>query len=185
MALSSAHTYYLFPIPAVNSMSRNVTSLCLAMCAAGRGGRGAASGRGSRKQTQCTKGFSDPDYCNNRCRTDAAAYARASPLPISPGIIGPQPRSRSARCTPTLDSAEWPGRWEAITPHIASHDTSPNEGAAVQWSALSCRLERPSAPAFQRCLRGQRIVLVGDCMMRYQYLSLVHYLETGSWGPRV
>ena len=29
------------------------------------------------------------------------------------------------------------------------------------------------------------MVLVGDCMMRYQYLSLVYYLQTGDWGPRV
>ncbi|KAL3903427.1 MAG: hypothetical protein SGPRY_011679, partial [Prymnesium sp.] len=35
---------------------------------------------------------------------------------------------------------------------------------------------------FRLCLRGKRLVMLGDCMMRYQYLSLVHYLQTGGWG---
>ncbi len=35
-----------------------------------------------------------------------------------------------------------------------------------------------------RCLAGQRISFVGDSLMRYQYLNLLHWWRTGNWsGP--
>ena len=141
--------------------------------AIGRGGRALLTAQlASRKRAQCTKGFSDPDYCNNRCATDEAAHSRASPLPVATATVSQS--HLGAPCPANLDSTVWPGRWEVTA-----------ENGAVQWAVSRCKLERPSAPAFQRCLRGQRIVLVGDCMLRYQYLSLVHFLETGDWGPRM
>ena len=51
--------------------------------------------------------------------------------------------------------------------------------------ASGCSLANPTRSSAAECLRGQRLVFIGDCVMRYQYLSLVHFLETGSWGPRI
>ena len=122
-----------------------------------------------RAHLQCTKGFTDPDYCNNRCPTDKSSRLNARPLPSAASGQG----AERSTCPTTLDTADWPGHWEVA------------ETGAVSWAVHGCRLHRPTVTDYRRRLRGQRMVLVGDCMMRYQYLSLVHYLQTGDWGPRV
>lgn len=35
------------------------------------------------------------------------------------------------------------------------------------------------------CLSGKHVLLVGDSITRYTFLSLVHFLHTGRWAPRL
>ena len=117
----------------------------------------------------CTEGFSDEDYCNNRCDT--------RPTKATPRL--PQRGGARRSAAPPCDAARlrqggWAGQWEA-------GDTRDD----IQWSPANCALNRPSAADLRSCLRGRRIVMVGDCVMRYQYLSLVHLLEVGEHGPSV
>lgn len=43
----------------------------------------------------------------------------------------------------------------------------------------ACRLRRPSADEIRTCLAGKRIAFFGDSVVRYQYLSVVHFLAKG------
>eukprot|EP00756_Hemistasia_phaeocysticola_P067234 Hpha_TRINITY_DN9814_c0_g1::TRINITY_DN9814_c0_g1_i4::g.81476::m.81476 len=39
----------------------------------------------------------------------------------------------------------------------------------------------PGLEKVRRCLKGKHVVFVGDSVMRYQYMSLLHWLHFGSW----
>lgn len=51
----------------------------------------------------------------------------------------------------------------------------PTPGTGLCWAA------RPDHNHTLACLRGQHIVFVCDSTVRYQYISLVHWLHTGAW----
>lgn len=52
---------------------------------------------------------------------------------------------------------------------------------ALRFRTDSLGADRHKALA---CLQGRHIVLVGDSVMRYEYLNLAKWVETGSWlGP--
>eukprot|EP00760_Papus_ankaliazontas_P006755 PhM_4_TR1315/c2_g7_i3/m.52879 len=57
------------------------------------------------------------------------------------------------------------------------HDTT--KCTKEQWLAREVHLNRSRV---LRALRGKHIVMIGDSVTRYQYLNLVYYLRTGSWG---
>lgn len=44
-----------------------------------------------------------------------------------------------------------------------------------------CSLRRFTQAEAQQCLAGRPIVAIGDSLTRYQYLSLVNFLDTGVW----
>ncbi|KAL4440174.1 hypothetical protein ABPG75_003175 [Micractinium tetrahymenae] len=54
-------------------------------------------------------------------------------------------------------------------------------GTADQLAVRGCQLQRFSHEQAQRCLAGKRLVFVGDSVTRYQYLTLLHFLERGTW----
>ena len=70
-------------------------------------------------------------------------------------------------------STAWQGQW-------VQHGG--DQGAAWQFDAPRCAIPRPDSA---ESLRGLRLVMVGDCIMRYQYLSLAYFLEFGSWGETI
>ena len=119
--------------------------------------------RPSRPQ-RCTPGFSADDICANRCKSEDSAPPRQ--LPHADG------HDRST-CEALHTTAAWRGEWVQQTD---------GEGAAWQFDAPRCALPRSNSAA---SLRGLRLVMVGDCVMRYQYLSLVSFLESGSWGVSI
>ncbi|KAL4438729.1 hypothetical protein ABPG77_006333 [Micractinium sp. CCAP 211/92] len=52
---------------------------------------------------------------------------------------------------------------------------------ADQLAVRGCQLRRFSHAQAQRCLAGKRLVFVGDSVTRYQYLTLLYFLERGDW----
>mmetsp|Transcript_5297 Transcript_5297/g.16036 ORF Transcript_5297/g.16036 Transcript_5297/m.16036 type:complete len:215 (+) Transcript_5297:2769-3413(+) len=51
----------------------------------------------------------------------------------------------------------------------------------LMYELEACRLRRLGAAATRACLAGQRIVFLGDSVMRYQFTSLVHFLASGAY----
>lgn len=58
-----------------------------------------------------------------------------------------------------------------------------NDGTRLRYDLQHCQLKRFTASEARQCLRGKHLVLVGDSLMRYQYLSLVHFLHLGEYPP--
>ena len=52
---------------------------------------------------------------------------------------------------------------------------------ALRFDLLRCRLRRPSLCEAQRCLASHSLLILGDSLSRYQYLSLTHFLAHGAW----
>ena len=62
----------------------------------------------------------------------------------------------------------------------SAHDDAFSQSAVrAQWLVLV----KEDVPAVRDCFRGKRVVMVGDSMMRYQYLALVYWLENGVQPP--
>ena len=53
-----------------------------------------------------------------------------------------------------------------------------------EYRLRTCRLERFDAHAARQCMSKHHKLLLGDSLMRYQYLSLVYLLEHGKFPPR-
>ena len=47
-----------------------------------------------------------------------------------------------------------------------------------------CRMRRYSSSEARTCLKDRHVMFVGDSLSRYQYLSLAHLLERGTYPPR-
>lgn len=121
----------------------------------------------------CTPGYPQKHFCKSRC---TGSVKEAEALPIADGA------SRMVTCEPLGDSTDWSGSWQTRRGTKASHTGTSDD---VVWVPSTCQLRRPNRQGMVSCLTGQRLVFIGDSVMRYQYLSLVHFLETGSWGPRL
>lgn len=50
-----------------------------------------------------------------------------------------------------------------------------------QLALRQCSLRRITHREALDCLAGRPLVLIGDSVMRYQYLSLAHFLDHGDW----
>lgn len=48
----------------------------------------------------------------------------------------------------------------------------------------TCTLKRYTAPQVKSCLQSKHLMFIGDSLTRYQYLSLVYFLEYERWPPR-
>ena len=51
----------------------------------------------------------------------------------------------------------------------------------VQYTIVNASLPKNQIDTIRSCLQNQYISLIGDSLMRYQYLNLAHYLATGNW----
>lgn len=47
-----------------------------------------------------------------------------------------------------------------------------------------CILKRYTAPQVKLCLQSKHLMFIGDSLSRYQYLSLVYFVEYGRWPQR-
>lgn len=56
-----------------------------------------------------------------------------------------------------------------------------SSGTSLRFDLHGCELHRYTSSEAKRCLAGKHLVLVGDSLMRYQYLSLVHLLHKGNY----
>jgi hypothetical protein len=138
---------------------------------------------------KCTAGFAAEDYCKNRC--DHVLIPELLPPALAATTDSP-----IHGCTARSIDGEWRGQW------IVDNDPWNEAHKSVRWAfglarrgddtiansraGLGC--PPPQLPSHQKAaeaVRGARIVIIGDCIARYQYLSLVYFLETGSWGPSV
>ncbi|KAI7840403.1 hypothetical protein COHA_005834 [Chlorella ohadii] len=54
-------------------------------------------------------------------------------------------------------------------------------GSVDQLSVRGCPLRRFSHAEAVQCLASKRLVFVGDSITRYQYLTLLHFLDRGEW----
>lgn len=54
-------------------------------------------------------------------------------------------------------------------------------GTADQLSVRGCSLRRMGHAEAKQCLAGKRLVFIGDSVTRYQYLTLLHFLDRGRW----
>lgn len=46
-----------------------------------------------------------------------------------------------------------------------------------------CSLRRFTAPEARRCLAAKPLIMIGDSVTRYQFLSLITWLDSGRWPP--
>ena len=51
----------------------------------------------------------------------------------------------------------------------------------LRFNLRDCRLRRPTHNQARQCLTNQSLDLIGDSIMRYQYVSLAHFLALGRW----
>lgn len=76
-----------------------------------------------------------------------------------------------------LKNAWWEKPDDVKTSEIAGN----NRDIMLNLNIQDCNMSIFSLLYFEECLKNKHIVFMGDSLTRYQYLSLVHYLETGSW----
>ena len=71
--------------------------------------------------------------------------------------------------------------WCGVIGGVESGQWSLTPDSALRFDLLRCRLRRPSLCEAQRCLASRPILVLGDSLSRYQYLSLTHFLAHGAW----
>jgi hypothetical protein len=54
----------------------------------------------------------------------------------------------------------------------------------MEYDISTCRLKRFTSSEAKKCLSGHHMLLIGDSVTRYQYISLIYFLEHGKWPPR-
>jgi hypothetical protein len=52
------------------------------------------------------------------------------------------------------------------------------------YTLETCRIKRFSSEEAGTCLAGKHLLLIGDSVSRYQYLSLAYFIEHGQWPAR-
>ena len=96
----------------------------------------------------------------------------------------PSGDARVGRPVDTSPFADWPYddsrfRWEGLW------DGEKGEHARLHVRVGPTTSFQPIAELnvtrVRECLRGRSILIVGDSLSRYQYLSLVYFIATGSW----
>ena len=55
---------------------------------------------------------------------------------------------------------------------------------SMEYQVETCMLHRFTQAEARRCLAGHHMLMIGDSISRYQYLSLIHFMEHGKWPPR-
>ena len=58
-----------------------------------------------------------------------------------------------------------------------------HDGSRELTLPLTCRLKRYTAQEASQCLAGKSVLFIGDSLTRYQYLSLVYFLEYDRYPP--
>ena len=53
-----------------------------------------------------------------------------------------------------------------------------------EYTVDTCRLKRFTSEEAKSCLAGHHVVFIGDSVTRYQFLSLVYFIEHGRWPYR-
>ena len=108
----------------------------------------------------------------------AAAPAPAAATPPSTA----KPPCSAALLSSLLSntSVSWVGRAAA-----AVDPSTPGSWQLLQPDArlrlAHCRLRRFSGPEARACLAGRPVLMLGDSLTRYQYISLMYFLEFGRW----
>ena len=113
------------------------------------------------------------------------------------------PESASHELPPASQELPW-ASYEELPPvcsvsHFSEEWTSNARDSSLKWALdkqgnmryLGRGFYNTSAPAFsklyrtfagyQRSLANKHVVLIGDSRVRYQYMTLVHFLNTGRW----
>jgi hypothetical protein len=52
---------------------------------------------------------------------------------------------------------------------------------SMEYRPNSCQLKRFEIHEARQCLNHQHLLFIGDSLSRFQYLSLIYFLENGSW----
>ena len=65
--------------------------------------------------------------------------------------------------------------------HALAHGNWTLGDDGLVFELPSCRLVRPSPARARRCLAGRHVMLVGDSLSRYMYLTLAKFMSAGSW----
>jgi hypothetical protein len=55
---------------------------------------------------------------------------------------------------------------------------------SMTYEVSTCQLKRFTAPEARRCLASHHTLLIGDSLMRYQFLGLAYFIEHGRWPAR-
>ena len=72
-----------------------------------------------------------------------------------------------------------------ITRYTTPHAWSPRMDGSRAFDLTSiCSLKRYTAPEARQCLAGKHLSMVGDSLSRYQFFSLAHFIDRGSYPPR-
>ena len=76
----------------------------------------------------------------------------------------------------------------SASPASSSSSSSSSSACAIQrgvhYLVNGCRLRSPHHASAVTCLRDNPLLFLGTSVMRYQYLSLVHFLDLGRWPAR-
>jgi hypothetical protein len=59
-----------------------------------------------------------------------------------------------------------------------------HDGSRELTLPQTCQLKRYTAHQARRCLTDKSMLFIGDSLTRYQYFSLVYFLEYKKWPPR-
>lgn len=65
-----------------------------------------------------------------------------------------------------------PGHWRYL------------KDGSMRYEVSTCTLKRFSQAEARQCLGGHHLLLIGDSLQRYQYLSLAYFIEHGVWPAR-
>ena len=65
-----------------------------------------------------------------------------------------------------------PGHWRYLS------------DGSMTYEVATCTLKRFTAPEARRCLANHHTLMIGDSLMRYQYLGLAFFIEHGRWPSR-
>lgn len=65
-----------------------------------------------------------------------------------------------------------PGHWRILS-----------DGSRT-YEPQTCSLQRFTAKEARECLAGHHLLMIGDSMMRFQFLSLAYFIEHGKWEHR-
>lgn len=75
------------------------------------------------------------------------------------------------------------GTWEALYNESSSSGSGavPPPWRPPWLQAKRCMLRRFTPETARKCLSGRPLVMIGDSVTRYQYLTLLYFLEFGKW----
>ena len=71
---------------------------------------------------------------------------------------------------------------DALRSQHAGHWSPHPDGTSYMFTPAAAQHSLASA---RKCLAGKHVLLIGDSITRYMFLSLVIWLQTGEWAPRM